>query len=52
MPKQACLDLWGDRLQTLWRRLPQRSRQAVIEQYARLIVRAAQAPKNKQGAVK
>jgi hypothetical protein len=52
MPKQACLDLWDDRLATLWRRLPQRPRRAVIEQYARLIARAAQTPKNKQGAFK
>jgi len=52
MPKQRCLDLWGDRLDALWRRLPQRSRQAVIEQYARLIARAAQIPKDKQGARK
>jgi len=52
MPKQARLDLWGDRLEALWRRLPQRARRAVIEQYARLIARAAQTPKHKQGVVK
>jgi len=52
MPKQPCLDLWGDRLDALWRRLPQRPCRAVIEQYARLIARAAQDPKNKQGVVK
>lgn len=52
MPKQARLDLWGDRLDALWRRLPLRARRAVIEQYARLIAHAAQAPTNKQGAGK
>jgi hypothetical protein len=39
MPKQACLDLRGDRLEELWRRLPKRARGAVIEEYARLIAR-------------
>ena len=52
MPKQACLDLRGDRLGTLWRRLPKRARRAVIEQYARLIARAAQAPRQRRGATK
>jgi hypothetical protein len=52
MPKQACLDLWGDRLDAVWRRLPQPARRAVVEQYARLIARAAHTPKNKQGVVK
>ncbi len=52
MPKQACLELWGERLDGLWRRLPQQPRRAVIEQYARLIARAAQPPKNEQGGSK
>jgi len=43
MPKHTCLDLRGDRLETLWRRLPERARRAVLVQYARLIARAAQA---------
>ena len=50
MPKQACLDLWEQRLAGLWRRLPEGARRAVIEQYARLIARAAQAGKSKRGA--
>ena len=52
MPKQARLDLWGERLDALWRRLPRRARRAVIEQYARLIARAAQTPENEPGAAK
>ncbi len=52
MPKQAYFELWAERLDALWRRLPQRSRRAVIEQYARLIARAAQTPKNKQGGAR
>lgn len=52
MPKQACLDLWEERLEALWRRLPQRAQRAVTEQYARLIARAAQTPKAKQGVAK
>jgi hypothetical protein len=52
MPKQACLDLRGDRLEELWRRLPKRVRRAVIEEYARLIARAAQAPRRRKGGSK
>jgi len=52
MAKQARLDLWEDRLAALWRRLPESARRAVTEHYARLIARAAQAPRNKQGARK
>jgi hypothetical protein len=52
MPKQARLDLWGERLDALWRRLPPGARRAVTEQYARLIARAAQIPKDEQGADK
>jgi hypothetical protein len=49
MPKQARLDLRGDHLEELWRRLPKRERRAVIEEYARLIARAAQAPLRRRG---
>ena len=49
MPKQTCLDLRGDRLATLWRRLPERARRAVLVQYARLIARAAQASPARPG---
>jgi hypothetical protein len=43
MPTQTRLDLRGDGLATLWRRLPERARRAVLAQYARLIARAAHA---------
>ncbi len=49
MPKQARLDLRGDHLEELWRRLPKRERRAVIEEYARLIARAAQPPRHRRG---
>jgi hypothetical protein len=52
MAKQARLDLWEDGLAVLWRRLPERARRAVIEHYARLIARAAQASRNKPEARK
>jgi hypothetical protein len=52
MPRQACLDLRGERLGALWRGLPKRVRRAVIEQYARLIARAAQAPLERRAARK
>jgi hypothetical protein len=52
MPRQARLDLRGDHLEELWRRLPKRERRAVIEEYARLIARAAQAPRPRRGASK
>lgn len=48
MPKQTCLDLRGDQLGALWRRLPERARRAVLMQYARLIARAAQAGSGNQ----
>jgi hypothetical protein len=48
MPKQAFLDLRGDHLAALWRRLPKRERRAVIEEYARLIARAAQALRDRR----
>jgi hypothetical protein len=49
MPKQARLELRGDQLEKLWRRLPKRVQRAVIEEYARLIARAAQAPLRRRG---
>jgi hypothetical protein len=49
MPKQTSLDLRGDRWETLWRRLPERARRAVLVQYARLIARAAQASAARSG---
>lgn len=52
MPKQIRLDLRGDRFAALWQRLPESSRRAVLEQYARLIARAAQAQPKKQGGRK
>jgi len=50
MSKQASLELWEERLGKLWRSFPERARRAVIEQYARLIARAAQQPKHTRGA--
>ena len=52
MTRQMHLDLRVERLAKLWRRLPERARRAAVEQYARLIARAAQAEShlNKQGA--
>jgi hypothetical protein len=52
MAKQGRLDLRGDHLEELWRRFPKRVRRAVIEQYARLIARAVQAPLARRGASK
>ena len=48
-PKQASLDLRGDRLAALWRRLPERTRRMVVDEYARLIARLAQ---ERRGRVK
>ena len=52
MAKQTCLDLRGDRLAALWRRLPKRVQHAIIEQYARLITRAAQSESKQAGEKK
>jgi hypothetical protein len=52
MLRQARLDLRGDHLEELWRRLPKRERRAVIEEYARLIARAAQAARRRRGESK
>jgi hypothetical protein len=52
MPRQARLDLRRDHLEELWRRFPKRVQRAVIEQYARLIARAAQAPLDRRAARK
>jgi hypothetical protein len=49
MPTQTQLDWRGDGLATLWRRLPERARRAVLVQYARLIARAAQAASARPG---
>jgi len=52
MPKQLPLELRREALEALWRRLPAQARQALVEQYARLIARAAQSAPSKQGAAK
>lgn len=52
MGKQVCLDLQGDRLVALWRQLPERARQAALEELGRLIARAAQESSDKQGTQK
>jgi hypothetical protein len=52
MRKQTCLDLKGDRLVLLWQRLPERARRATVEQFARLVARAAQAWSSQQGGRK
>jgi hypothetical protein len=49
MAKQTSLDWRGDRPARLWPRLPDLARRAVIEQYARLITRAAQARTSQGG---
>jgi len=52
MSRQLYLELSAERLAVLWWRLPEHARQAVLEQYARLIARAVQAQSqaNQQGA--
>lgn len=52
MSTQRSLDLRGDALATLWKRLPESFRQEAITLWARLIAAAAQIParKHKQGA--
>ena len=49
MPMQRSLDWRGDRPAALWPRLGELARRAVIEQYARLIARAAQARRSQGG---
>lgn len=49
MSKQMSLDLCADRFALLWKRLPERTRRSVIEQYARLIARMAQLNPNSHG---
>jgi predicted Fe-S protein YdhL (DUF1289 family) len=48
MQRQVSLDFRRDNLAVLWQRLPEGERQAVIEQMARLIARAAQARSKKE----
>jgi hypothetical protein len=45
MPKQRALDLRGEGLFSLWRRLPEPCRQEAIAIWARMIARAAQSKK-------
>ena len=47
MAQQTRLDFRGDRLAALWCRLPEQARREAIEQYARLIARAAQSGSKK-----
>jgi hypothetical protein len=45
MPRQRTLDFGGERLETVWRRVPERWRTDVLALYAQLIARAAQRPR-------
>jgi hypothetical protein len=46
MPTQTSLDLRGEGLRALWRRLPERCRSKAIALFAQLIARAAQSTPN------
>jgi|RhiMetdeSRZDD1v2_1073273.scaffolds.fasta_scaffold5111448_2 hypothetical protein len=50
MPKQTSLDLRGEELRALWKRLPERCRNEIIALVAELIARAAQSAPNQKGA--
>jgi hypothetical protein len=52
MAKQTRFDFQGDRLDALWRHLPEQARRATVEQYARLITRAAQGDSKKHKGTK
>jgi hypothetical protein len=49
MPTQTSLDLRGERLRALWKRLPERCRSEAIALVAQLIARAAQSTSNPKG---
>jgi uncharacterized protein HemY len=50
MPTQTSLDLRGEGLRALWKRLPERCRNEAIAIVAQLIARAAQSTSNPKGA--
>jgi hypothetical protein len=47
MSRQRTLDFRGERLGTVWERLPAQWRQEVLALYAQLITRAAQRPRER-----
>mgnify|MGYP001585020267 CR=1 FL=1 len=52
MPTQTSLDLRGEGLRALWKRLPERCRQEAIAIWTQLIARAAQSTTSQQKKVK
>ena len=48
MSKQRALDLRGDGLATLWKRLPEHCRREAVTVWARLLAAAAQIPSKKK----
>jgi hypothetical protein len=48
MSTQRSLDLRGDGLANLWKRLPERCRREAIDVWARVIAAAAQLPSRKK----
>jgi hypothetical protein len=49
MPTQTSLDLRGEGLRTLWKRLPERCRKEAVAIWTQLIARAAQSHSMKKG---
>jgi hypothetical protein len=49
MERQRSLDLGGERLAAIWKRLPERSRKQAIALWAQLIAAAAQRRSKRKG---
>jgi hypothetical protein len=52
MPRQIPLDLRGDGLRVLWRRLPERCRREAVAIWMQLIASAARGPSTTHGSKK